>query len=72
MADEAHLLLASQESRVIFTQDADFLRLAAAGMAHRCVVYAPQHTAIGKIVTGLMLIYQVLDAEEMVGKIEYL
>ncbi len=70
--DEAHLMRSSQEGRVIFTQDTDFLRLAAAGMVHAGVIYAPQHTAIGRIVTGLMLIYQVLDAREMVGKIEYL
>jgi len=56
----------------LLTQDADFLRLAAAGTAHEGIVYAPQGRSIGEIVRGLMLIYQVLDAEDMVDNIEYL
>lgn len=32
--DEAHLALATQQGRVIFTQDADFLRLHATGIEH--------------------------------------
>lgn len=70
--DEAHLALASEQGRVLFTQDTDFLRLAAAGSLHAGIVYVPQHTAIGDIIRGLLLISQVLDAEDMIGKIEYL
>lgn len=70
--DEAQLIFALAEGRVFFTQDDDFLRLAAAGKAHVGIVYAPQQTPISKIIQGLVLIYQVLDAEEMVGNIEYL
>ena len=71
-SDEAHLVFALEQGRVLFTQDADFLRLAAAGQEHLGIVYAPQHSAIGDIIRGLMFIYQLLEAEEMVGKIEYL
>jgi len=70
--DLAQLQLASIQRRVIFTQDADFLRLAAAGHRHAGIVYAPQHTGIGAIVRGLMLIYQVLDTEDMMNRVEYL
>ena len=70
--DEAHLAFAFAENRVIFTQDDDFLHLASSDKAHAGIVYAPQHTPIGTIIKGLMLIYQVLDAEEMIGNIEYL
>ena len=70
--DEGHLAFALLESRVVFTQDDDFLRLASSGNAHAGIVYAPQHTPIGEIIQGLMLIYQVLEAEEMIGKVEYL
>jgi predicted nuclease of predicted toxin-antitoxin system len=70
--DEAHLTLAFNQGRVLFTQDADFLRLAAAGMAHSGIVYATQHTSIGNIIRGLMYVYQVLEAEDMAGKVEYL
>ncbi len=71
-SDEEHLTFALAEGRVLFTQDSDLLRLAAMGRAHAGIVYASQHISIGKIVQGLMLIYQVLEAEEIVGKVEYL
>jgi predicted nuclease of predicted toxin-antitoxin system len=71
-SDEAHLAFALEKGRVIFTQDADFLRLAAAGHEHAGIVYARQGTSVGDIIQGLMLIVQVLEAEEMKGKIEYL
>jgi hypothetical protein len=71
-SDEAHLALAFSQGRVVFTQDADFLRLAADGMAHSGIVYTPQHRVVGDIIRGLMSIYQVLEAEDMMGKVEYL
>ena len=70
--DEAHLAFALEKGRVIFTQDADFLRLAAAGHEHLGIAYARQGTPVGDIIQGLMLIVQVLETEEMKGKIEYL
>ncbi len=68
-SDEEHLRKARAEGRIIFTQDIDFLRLAAAGIEHTGIVYTSQVTGI---IRGLMLIYQVLEAEEMEGHIEYL
>ena len=70
--DEAHLKFALDEQRVIFTQDDDFLKLAATGKPHAGIIYAPQHTPISQIIQGLMLVYQVLEAEEMMDNIEYL
>lgn len=70
--DEAHLAFSFAQGRVIFTQDTDFLRLAVSGASHAGVVYAPQHTSIGDIIRGLVLIYQVLQAEDISGQIEYL
>lgn len=72
LSDEEHLRKAREEGRVIFTQDDDFLRLAAAGTVHRGIVYSTQDNTIGAIIYGLMLIYQVLEAEEMAGHVEYL
>lgn len=69
--DAAHMALALAESRVIFTQDDDFLGLSAHGHAHAGIVYAPQGTQIGHIVGGLMEIFHVLAAEEMIGRIEF-
>lgn len=70
--DIAHLALASREERVVVTQDADFLRLHAAGVPHYGIVYAPQQTPVGSILAGLLLIYQLLQAEEMVNRVEFL
>lgn len=70
--DEEHLKRARNEGRVIFTQDDDFLRLHAADVDHGGIVYAPQQTPVTDIIRGLMLIHQVLDAEEMRGQIEFL
>lgn len=70
--DDEHLELATQQERVVFTQDDDFLRLAAEGQEHAGIVYAAQHTAVGTIVVGLMLIYQVLTPKEMRNHVEYL
>lgn len=70
--DEAHLAFALTQKRVLFTQDTDFLRLARAGMQHAGIVYAPQRTSIGELIRGLVLIHQVLEAEDMIDQVEYL
>jgi predicted nuclease of predicted toxin-antitoxin system len=71
-SDEEHLARAQQEGRVLFTQDDDFLRLHSKGVAHAGIVYARQGTPVGDIIRGLMLVYQVLDAEEMRNHVEFL
>lgn len=70
--DEQHLQFAAGEGRVIVTQDDDFLRFHAAGHPHAGIVYAPHGTSIGDIIRGLMLIYQVLDSDDMVNHVEFL
>jgi hypothetical protein len=69
--DEQHRVFALAEGRVIVTQDADFLRFHAAGRPHAGIVYAPQQTAIGAFVRSLILICDVLSAEEVVGHVEF-
>ena len=70
--DERHLAFALSQGRVIFTQDADFLRLHAAGLPHAGIVYAPQQTSIGAVVRGLMLISDILSSGDMAGHVEFL
>ena len=70
--DEEHLKRAKSEKRIIFTQDDDFLRLHNAGNEHAGIVYAHQGKAIGALISGLMLIYQALETEDMINHVEYL
>ena len=70
--DEEHLSLALSEDRVILTQDADFLRLHAAGTHHAGIIYTHQQTPIGTIIRGVMLVAEVLDSSEFVDHIEFL
>lgn len=70
--DEEHLRLAATQGRVILTQDDDFLRLGAQGHEHAGIVYTPQHTPVGAVVSGLMLIYQALTPDEMTNHVEFL
>ena len=63
--DQQHLERAAQEGRVVVTQDTDFLRLHAAGISHRGIVYAPQQKPVPQMLRGLMLIHDVLPSEDM-------
>lgn len=72
-SDEQQLAFALSQERVIFTQDTDFLRLHHAGLSHAGIVYCPQTSkSIGEILQGLVLIWEVLNAEEMNNHLEYL
>ncbi|MGI8978018.1 MAG: DUF5615 family PIN-like protein [Pirellulaceae bacterium] len=71
--DEEHVEFALREGRVIFTNDADFLRLAALGVLHSGIVYCPaEDSRIGEVVRYLALLNDCLSPEEVANKIEYL
>ena len=71
--DLAHIEYAVRESRVIFTNDADFLRLAAEGHSHAGIVYChPSTSDVGHVVHFLALMNDRLEPEEMFDKIEFL
>lgn len=70
--DTEHLDLAAHEGRVLITQDSDFLILNAAGISHAGIAYIRQGVPVGRIVSGLLLIYNVLAVDEMMNRVEYL
>jgi predicted nuclease of predicted toxin-antitoxin system len=72
VSDEEHLKFAAEAGRIIFTQDADFLRLHAARFPHKGIIYAPQQTSISNIIRGLMLICDLYTPEDMVNHVEFL
>ncbi|MDZ4848988.1 MAG: DUF5615 family PIN-like protein [Pirellulaceae bacterium] len=72
-SDIQHLEYALRESRVIFTNDADFLRLASSGVEHSGIVYChPMTSDVGDIVRYLALMNDCLNAEDIFNKIEFL
>jgi Domain of unknown function (DUF5615) len=71
-SDESILSKATTEGYVVFTQDTDFLRFHASSTNHRGIVYTSRATSIGDAIRGLMLVYKVLEFEEMENHIEFL
>lgn len=72
-SDEEQLRFACSQGRVMFTQDSDFLKLHYSGCEHCGIVYCVKgHRSIGEILQGLILIWEVLEDEELTGKVEFL
>ena len=60
------------QGRVIFTEDDDFLVLAAAGIEHAGLGYCFQNTrSIGQIIRALELIWEVYEPDEMKNRIKF-
>lgn len=73
VSDEEQLAFALARGRVIFTQDADFLRLDRSGVPHAEIAFCRKNRrSIGEIVNGLILIWEVLEPEEMRDRVEFL
>lgn len=71
--DEAQIVYALSENRVVFTQDRDFLRLHAANTPHLGIAYCQKDTlGIGEIIAGLVLVWEIYEPDEIVGRVEYL
>lgn len=72
-SDEEQLAFAFSQTRVIFTQDDDFLRLHQVSFVHAGIVYCHQGShSIGQIVNTLTLIWECVSPEEMLGKLEFI
>jgi len=71
--DPELLSRARAERRVLVTHDSDFLRLHRQQCQHAGIAYCRQGTrTIGDLVATLLLIYELLEAEEMAGRVEFL
>jgi predicted nuclease of predicted toxin-antitoxin system len=72
-SDEAQMAFIRRERRIIVTHDVDFLRFASHSSEHPGIAYCHKTArSIGEIIRSLILIYEVLTPEEMVGRVEYL
>jgi len=71
--DASQLQFAHDQSCVLVTHDADFLRMHAAGAAHSGIVFSQRGLrSTGDLVKGRLLIHGVMDEEEMAGHVEFL
>jgi len=71
--DPAQLAFALANRRSIFTQDDDFLILAAQGIEHPGIIYCQQQSrSIGAIVRALQLLWEICDPEEMRNRVEFI
>ena len=73
-ADDAdQIAYALPASRVIVTHDDDYLILHSQGVQHAGIAYCHQHAhTIGQIIRALVLLWQVLEPDEMENRVEYL
>jgi hypothetical protein len=72
-SDPNHLERATRLGYILCTNDADYVDLAAAGIAHASSVFGQQHKhGVGAWVRFLELLASILDPHEMQNRVEYL
>ncbi len=70
--DEVHLAFATRQGRTAITQDDDFLRLHASGFQHQGIAYSHRQTPVGEVIRGVMLVFEVLEDDDMTNHVEFL
>jgi len=70
--DPRVLAHAREKGWVVITYDADYLRLHKDGMQHAGIVFGTADMSIGTVITGALLVAEVLDADEMINHVEFL
>jgi predicted nuclease of predicted toxin-antitoxin system len=71
--DAQHIAYALQSNRVLVTHNDDFLILATEGTKHVGIAFCHQEArSIGEIIQGLVLIWEVLEPEQMHDHIEWI
>jgi predicted nuclease of predicted toxin-antitoxin system len=72
-SDAEQVAFAATQARVIVTQDTDFIRIIAAGTeAPGVAFYSADNSSIGQLIRDLLLIWEVLEPEEMRNRVEFL
>ena len=71
-SDESHLAFCREQGRVLVTHDADFLRFSSEGIENPGIAYShPEKHSLGEIIRRLILIWEVLETEEMKNHVEW-
>ncbi len=72
-SDDEQLAYARDQERVIITEDADFLRMSAAGRASPGVIFVrSQHRSIGRVIRNVLLIWEICEQDEMRNRVEFI
>jgi hypothetical protein len=72
LSDAAQLSFAFSQRRVLITMDSDFLVLAERFTSYAGIAYANPSRSIGALIGSIMLLCDVLTAEEMMNHVEFL
>ncbi len=73
LPDEAQLAWAFDEGRVMVTFDQDYLKIASGNVEHAGIAFCyPDKYGIGELIGLLIMLYELVDSEEMRNQIEYL
>ncbi len=71
--DEEQLAYALAQQRVIYTNDRDFLDFAHSRIHHAGIVYSHRQAAsVGEVIRYLCFLDEVLTADDMIDRVEYL
>jgi hypothetical protein len=71
--DEAHLAFALAQGRIVFTNDEDYLVLHDRGTEHAGIAYCHQQKrSIGDVIRGLVLLWEILEPEDMRNHVEFI
>ena len=70
--DIEHLQLATRLGRLIITHDSDFLKFHNDGHEHSGIAFSPMKITTKYLIRGILLIFQILEPEEMKGHVEFI
>lgn len=71
-SDETHIAYGIRDRRVIYSQDDDYLIIAAKGIEHAGIVYnAPNTKTIRQIINFLVLLDACMSQDEMRNRVEF-
>ena len=71
--DEQQNEVATREGRVLVAQDQDFLILHASGLSHLGIIFSQKNKrTVGEMIRGVEVIWDCLEPDEMIGRVEYL
>jgi hypothetical protein len=72
-SDQDHLAFGLAHGRVVVTNDDDYIQLHSQGITHHSIAFCAQGSrSIGQIIAGLLLIWEIMEPEDMRNHIEFL